>query len=318
MSFDQPPTPVSPGPAPSLAKRLANWGTNLLVTGVIVIAGLALGREVTSWWHADATTSAIHESVADVVGNGSVDPELQLLEVGEFPHLVTRREIVGDERLVLAELRESCRRALAEPRDLTGDVGPAELRMLRGLDSLQPTERVSGRGNIYQLERPLPMAAAVRESAEQVADGSRRVVSWGLAFPAGSPSPDSKATWTLFTFALGQEAAAETDAWMMLPSAPLAQRTLSLRTIDGGTLVGFRGAGEPRDWIDFYDRWFQRQGWQADAPWRGPSGTWQRRYTLAGVATADLLVSVRGPGRLQALAVVNPLGSSLSNKEKNP
>ncbi|MEO8496369.1 MAG: hypothetical protein ABI614_14975, partial [Planctomycetota bacterium] len=103
----------------SIAKRIGNLATNLLVTGVILIVGIAFAREVIGWWRSDSTSGEL-SPLAAVVGDHvpAASADRQLLEFGDFPFVLDRQEFVGDVTQALGQLRATCRVAVESSEPL--------------------------------------------------------------------------------------------------------------------------------------------------------------------------------------------------------
>lgn len=297
-----------------LGNRLARWASNLLVSGVILIVGLVFGREVIHWWRSDSDSGTAAPSASQQRqaggGLGSLSGSEQLLAFGDFPHTLRRSELAGDLPSVLHHLRRTCREVLAGTNAMSGQPGPAELRMLQGTDELTPIDSLPGAWSMYELRAPLPMVVGIREAAAEVvaevATAQRRVVSWGMAFPSVEEAADSPTSWTLFTYAMGSAEAQQHDEFS-LPAPGFGQKTLSLRTDASGSIRGFRGQGSASDWMAFYDKWFESNAWQAAVAWQSDGvATWRRRFAHPTLGTVDFVLSVGDSGSIQAVAVHTP------------
>src|SRR4051794_214367 len=42
----------------TLARRIRSWTVNLLATAIVLVGGLAIGRQVIGWWHETSSDSA--------------------------------------------------------------------------------------------------------------------------------------------------------------------------------------------------------------------------------------------------------------------
>ena len=306
--LDPPPPPdnqvvAEPASFQSVAKRCGNFATNVFVTGVIFIVGLAFGREVISWWRSDSSSNKKPLPTAGIgdhmpVANG----ELQLLEFGDFPFVLNRQEFVGDVTGVLLQLRTTCRAAVDSSQPLAREFGPAEQRMLDAAQGLIPVEQQANRWSIYQIDTPLPMVVGVRSFDPQVAVPDQRVVSWGLAVPDATPAGKPQSEWTLFTY-LSDTTAATTHANLIWPAPPGGQRTLSLRTDRGGSIVGYVGVGTVDRWTMFYDSLFAESPSQPVADWQGDFGYWRRRFSGSSTGTIDVVIRDDGRDKLRSLII---------------
>ncbi|HUG69431.1 MAG TPA: hypothetical protein VMM76_16895 [Pirellulaceae bacterium] len=289
-----------------LAKRIGNLATNLLVTGLIVIVGVAFGREVISWWRSD-TFSTAPPPISAVAGNHVpvVSADRQLLEFGDFPFVLNRQEFVGDVPQTLEQLRTACRAAVTSAEPLARDFGPAEQRMLDATQRLAPVEEHSNRWSIYQIDIPLPMVVGVRSFDPQVATAARRVVSWGLAVPDATPEGERQSEWTLFTYS-SDTTFATTPERLSRPAPPGAERTLSLRTEQGGTIVGYAGFGTVESWTKFYEDLFATGPSPPSDRWQVDFGSWRRRFVSTEKETVDVVIRLDGDSTLRSFVITSP------------
>jgi len=287
----------------TIAKRIGNLATNLLVTGVILIVGIALAREVVSWWRSDSSFGRVSPITA-VVGDHvpAASAARQLLEFGDFPFVLNRQEFVGDVTEVLEKLRTACRKAIDSSQPLMHEFGAAEQRMLDAAKRLPPVEKQANRWSIHQIETPLPMVVGVRSFDPQVATADRRVVSWGLAVPDATPAGERQSQWTLFTYS-SDSTAETTPEKLIWPAPPGGQRTLSLRTDRGGTMVGYAGLGAIETWTKFYDDLFNEAPSQSSHDWQVDFGSWRRRFSRAGIETVDVVIRLDGGDTLHSLVI---------------
>jgi hypothetical protein len=289
----------------SVARRYGNFATNVLVTGVIFIVGLAFGREVISWWRSDSSAT---QTMPITAGIGDHDPvaavDHQLLEFGDFPFVLTRQEVVGDLTEVLEQLRNACRAGVDSSQPLAREFGPAEQRMLDAAKRLTPVQQQANRWSIYQIDTPLPMVVGVRSFDSQVATPDQRVVSWGLAVPDATPEGEPQSEWTLFTY-LSEATATTTHKNLIWPAPPGGQRTLSLRTDRGGSIVGYAGVGTIESWTTFYDDLFADPPSRPDDDWQVDFGSWRRRFTSAQTETIDVVIRHDGGDTLHSLVITS-------------
>lgn len=285
---------------PTVGARIGNIATNVLVTGIILIVGIAFGREVISWWRHDPGSHR-PSPIAAVVGteNSLTAAGHTLLEFGDFPFVLDREDVVGDLAIVLTRLRESSHRALASPQPLASQVSPAEQRMLKAANRLTPIEEQDGDWSIYQIEAPLPMVVAVQHSKSNVATVDQRVVSWGIAVPVATRAGEQQHEWTLFTYSSDSTAddTSQTSTWQTPPGG---HRTLSLRTTQGGNIVSYTGITTVDTWTDFYDELFAKSS-STDQQWRVDFGTWRCRFETDDSRTVDVVMRGEGDGVVRCL-----------------
>ncbi|MBC8357025.1 MAG: hypothetical protein H8E66_34065 [Planctomycetes bacterium] len=291
----------------SIATRFGNLATNLLVTGVILIVGIAFSREVISWWRSKSSPAEPSPLTA-VVGNQlpAANASHHLLEFGDFPFALNRQELVGTVAEVLEQLRAASRSAVTTSKPLTHDFGAAEQRMLSAAKRLAPVEQQANLWSIYQIDAPLPMVVGVRSFDPQVATPDQRVVSWGLAVPSVTPEGEQQSEWTLFTYS--SDASTElTSENLISPAPPGGQRTLSLRTDRSSAIVGYAGVGTVESWTIFYDRLFGESASRPNSNWQVDFGTWRRQFTRADSETVDVVIRLGRDKTLRSLVITSPL-----------
>jgi hypothetical protein len=289
-----------------IAARIGNFATNVLVSGVILIVGLAFGREIISWWRADAA-SETPTPITSVLGeyNPLDSSERQLLECGDFPFVLNRQDFSGDADEVVAQLRIACRHAVGSAAPLVREYSPAEQRMLAAARKLAPVEERANHWSIYQIDTPLPMVVGVRSFGSQVATAEQRVVSWGLAVPDATPEGEPQSEWTLFTYSSDTIAGAPPDR-LIRPAPPGGQRTLSLRTERRDAVVGYTGTGTVASWIKFYDALFVGLPAQPSGDWQVGAGSWRRRFETAEMESVNVVIRCDAANNLRSLVITSP------------
>jgi len=234
-----------------VAKRLAGWTSNLLVTAIVIVAALTFGRQLSDWWGTNADDA--HKN--PLLSNGHVEsPQLgndqatHLVDFGDLRIALGRKSLTGDKEHVFATLRQECRAAIGQGSLSTRQPGPMETKMLQHAAELKPVEQESGKWSMYQLDGPIPMVVVVQDRSQRVAETGQRVVSWGLAFPIELEGK----LWTLFTCVPADGSSALASDLPEVPSPPGGRCVMSLRTEDGGALVCYAGEGVSRGWTRFF------------------------------------------------------------------
>lgn len=300
-----------------LAKRISSYTSKCLLTAIVLVAGLGFGRQVLRWWAADESDSSAAYPPAQVP-DGLGDPsQLHVMQFGGQPWSLRRQSISGDKRAASAALRASCRGVVREGRLPDDKPGGAENELLDGLVERDPVEREPGRWRLYELDEAFPMVIGTRPTAPPAEGSARknlvgagsRVVTWGLAVPAG---PD---TWTLCTFQPEPPAGGGVFDLPEIPSPPECTRTLSLRVAGGTGIVAFEGPRHAETWTDFYDRWFAGHNWKAVGRWRRSGSAWHSRYTAPGedpAASVDVHFGADGRGRFTGVLMITPSPSAIA------
>jgi hypothetical protein len=205
---------VSEGSYAALARRISGWTANLLATAIVLVAGLAIGRQVIGWWRegevagrsgiastADGSSAATDgtRSVPATLDGGTQDVPASLPEELRLSSARGPLEIVhfsGDRFAALARLRTSCRALAADrtksplPAELViaPAAGPGEAQWLARLANERPVEQTEGL-DLYQPSGELAMVVAASRGPE------RRIAAWGFALPTGDGQ------WSCYTFA---------------------------------------------------------------------------------------------------------------------
>ncbi len=259
-----------------VARRLAGWTSNLLVSAVVVMVGLVFGRQLTSWWAFDAKRPAGSTLPTVMVAPNPLgdDGRMHQLEFGDLPVRLGRRTIAGDTATVLAGLRAECRRAVEQGSPTRRDPGPEERKMLEGTAGMVPVEQVPG-------------------------TVAGRVLCWGFAFPVGEGGTE----WTLFTGTPADGSAALAAGPLGLPMPSGAQRQLLVQGDDGEGVLMFSGSGDAAQWQSFLDAWFQQRGWERGDGWRDVGSARHCRYADSdGRCAAEVLMEVQGELRVMLTA----------------
>ncbi len=292
-----------------LAKRISSWTSKGVVTALVVLAGVAFGRQVLQWWAAGdvpADPAAPPAAVADGLGDPAREHRLQF---GESPWSMTRRTLTAAKGEALAALRASCAEVVGTSRPPAGDPGAAEKELLALLGECKPIQEEPGHWALYELDEPNLMVVGIRRdgtgakpAAGPVAATGHRVVTWGLAIPAGPRS------WTLFGFSAAPSSSGDAPALEEIPLPPGSARVLSMRVSGGGALVSFRGPAEVESWKGFFDAWLRSHDWRP-SPWRRLGSRWHLHGAMPGGKTPgsfDLQFGPDARGQLIALLVIAP------------
>ncbi|MBI2480880.1 MAG: hypothetical protein HYV60_20300, partial [Planctomycetia bacterium] len=297
-----------------IAARIGNLATNVLVSGVILIVGLAFGREIIAWWRADSSTGE-SSPIASVIGeyHPLESSHGQLLEFGDFPFVLNRQEFSGNVHEVLGQLRSASRRAVVSAEPLAREFSPAEQRMIAATKRLAPVEQQINVWSIYEIGAPIPMVVGLRTFESQVATAELRVVSWGIAVPDATPVGEPQSAWTLFTYTSDTTAGATPDPEMG-SAPPGGQRTLSLRTDRGDAVVGYAGTGNIESWVKFYDELFIDLPLRPRGDWQVDSGSWRRRFESADMETIDVVIRRDGANNLRSLVLTSPHETSVHGR----
>jgi hypothetical protein len=292
-----------------LARRISSWTTRGLLSALILVGGLAFGRQVTRWWRADEAGSlAPPPQLAMTEGLG--DPARpHRLQFGDLPWAVVRQTVVGSRDEAAAVLRTSCRELTASGELPEDTAGPSEQQLLALLAKRAAVAEERGRWQIHELEGGFPMVVGSRIGADstrpseggQVADPPRRVVTWGLAIPTPEQS------WSLYTFHPARSGSGPPADLPEIPLPPDSRKTLSLQVFDGGRMVALVGPLDEGTWKRHFDRWSSERDWTPAGSWGRSGSVWHRRYVRSdgrGSQAVDVRFGSDGRGRLTGLLMI--------------
>ncbi len=283
-----------------LATRISSFTTKCMLTGIVLVAGLGFGRQMLQWWAEEDASHGGLVQTADGLGN-PLRPHL--LQFGDLPWSLRRQTVVGPKEAAVAALRQIGSKTVREGEDLKlPDDKPteAESKLLAQLATRKPVAEEPGRWALYESDENLPMIVV---SAGDPATSGRRIVTWGFAFPADSDA------WTVCTFQPAARGGSGSTSVIDEAIPPGCTKTLSVRVVDGGAVVGFHGPGPLETWKNQFDGHFAGNNWKMVGQWRNSGAAWHARYEKSGSA-AGTVVDVRfGPGsdgRFSGLLVVTP------------
>lgn len=300
-SAGRPARPESPG----AARTIARWATNLFASGLVVIAGLAGGREVLLWWRTPPPTGVGEaELVGGVEPNWNYADGFFDVRFGDAPLTLRRQTVTGDARAALEQLRrhtsDLAQRALAAgaASALVGDPR-AESEFERRLADETPAAGEPGRWALHEGLSPLPRNVVV-------ALPSGRVVAWGLAFPATN-APSQEPAWTLFawTSASEQDVPGANDEPSIVPRPAGATRGLSLRGACGDTLETFAAPrGDVGRLEVHYDEWSRGAGAVYESSWRTVGTMRTARFRLRDGRRATVQIDGLQGGAIRGVVAV--------------
>jgi hypothetical protein len=308
---DSPRQPVEPPSSTgfgTLAERIAAWTTRLLLTVMVLVAGVAVARQVTIWWREDpgvvgvVPTPALPDDLGDPLAS-------HILQFGDSPWGMERQTIEGPAAAAFKALRESCRRCLDRDPVAPEGLQKSEQSLLASLGRRPPVDQRPGRWRLYDLEGGFPVVVGVsqqggpppRLAGNPVAGTTGRMVTWGMGIPTGDRS------WALYTFSPSASADVGQGARVEVPLPPHTRCMLAIRVSGGGGMKTFRGVGRNEPWTHFYDQWFGQQGWTSAMAWQHRGATWRARYTHANPATVvDVQWTADDRGESTGLILVSP------------
>ncbi len=298
----RPDSSASPVPPPEasglgrLAARISAWTSRVLVTLMILVAALAVGRQTIEWWRASPPLPSNTPSSPGTAQVG--DPDLpHVLQLGDSPWAILRQTVTGTEAVAAKALADLSRKALELARPIGPPPTGPEAKFLATLSRLSPSESRSGQWALYRVPAGFPVLVGVRSTSaaiparQDVALAASRVVTWAIAVP------NTDAGWSMYVFYPEQGATDSTPGLFRVPVPPGTRQTLTIRVLGGGAVVGFKGSPTIPAWTEFFDQWFAKRGWSASG-WHSATNRWQAHYRspASDTATADVQFSADGSG----------------------
>jgi hypothetical protein len=261
-----------------LAGRISNWTTKGLLSALILVSGLAFGRQVIQWWSTESSAPSVPQDAMPADGLGDMEIAHRV-DFGQTGWSMTRQSFNGSQDQAALALRQWSERVTASAQLPSRPQGAAERKLLESLSGRRPVKASAGQWEMYEYHATLPMMAGIRacslgpeeESAAGVHPERVRLVTWSIAVPTGTTQ------WSLYAF----QSAAEDKACQkgVTPPLPPHSRTvLSLQADGGAATICFRGVGEADDWKAFYDDWYDKHAWWSPDDWHDRGGMHHRRY----------------------------------------
>jgi len=299
---------AAPGFA-TVAKRISSWTTNGLLTAIVLLAGLGFGRQILTWWAADASAAGNTAlgSVMDALGDRG---QLSMIQFGDNCWSLRRRSIRGDKSKAIEQLRAACREVLRAEPSTAQPPQAEEEKFLTSLTETMPIDQKPNQWRLYEFHAALPMAVGLArpirtvEQASSSAPGNLaragyRVVTWGIAVPTGETQ------WTLCIFQSAIPSKEGNAGLVDVPLPPGGHQTLLMQA-GGGRTVALSGPDRPRRWKQFYDDWFVRRGWQPAAGWRSFGAAWTARFAAPDRGgSIDIHFGPDGRGGLSGLLLMS-------------
>lgn len=282
-----------------IARKWSRLSSNLLASGLVIVAAIGLLRYVAPWWSQEEPPSS-KEHVAQTVGKGvETDHPLGVLSAfGDLAHSLRQAKYVGELEGARDRLRQLCRQAAEKVPQSDRPVGPAEQNMLTHLGQLSPVEEELGRWRMYEAVGPAPIVAVVPWCLSQPNgdDGNavgteRGVLSWGIAVPGADSN------WTLFTYPGSGDELSEFPGVPGLELPTGTSRIMSLADENGGAMLAFSGSADLVASRRHFDRWATSTDTPVITPWRKIGRQWVARFGDERAGWVDVHLFADG-GRL--------------------
>jgi hypothetical protein len=323
-----------------VASRVSAWTSKLLLSGIVLVAGLAFGVQVLSWWRESPQPSNAASSVATLPTIEGPLNDLAAghsIQFGNQPWQITRRSLAGSQEDATKQLTECAAELLASTQLPANPPSPAERQFLELAAHERPARVLPDGSRLFALDSRgvLPMVVGVRDPAASSLDSAQpakpafsgaaaasakptgtvpsqptiaspygRVVTWGMAVPR------SEQAWTMYVFVCRGKAADALQLSIDMRLPPRAERVMATVASDGSAMVSFNGpANAATAWKDFWDHWADERSWQAQFAWRESGRRWNRSWTVAGPKDANVVDIHFGPdqhGGTAGLLILSP------------
>lgn len=260
-----------------VARKIRSRTTDLLAIAILLMGGLAVGKQIHSWWQADEDSNQspqeiVQSNLGDVIPWGT-DKVPVSLAFGQSPHAITRMSFQGERVEASAMLVQQCE-GIAQAAKQPMRIPPvAHRKMLERLSRFKPVKK-QGDWQVYRFDGPVFMATATKRFSHREistdhpavmsptdTETAPYVVCWGVALPAGEN------LWTLFTFhSTTIQNQGEGSRLPVIEIPPYSRRIFSMRDDRGRGWITFRGVDS--GWKQFHDNWFQKHGWKLQSSWQ--------------------------------------------------
>ena len=289
-----------------LAGRVSSWTTKGLLSLIVLVTGLGVGRQTLHWWRQEGPAQSKPLPSAEVA-----DPDIpQVLQFGQSPWSLRRQTLQGPVAAARNTLRNVSREAVLSAPPPPGGCKPQEAALLATLATRRPLEEQPGVWRLYELEGNLPVVIGVRRAgdsaparADAVAPEAYRMVTWSVGVPIAGQG------WTLYTFSPSGPSTGANGNGPAVPIPPSSTPLVAVRSIDGGGISTFKGDSRPADWADFFDLWFRSHKGQRLGQWQRHGALWQASFEL-GEAGHSVSVFVQFGGHrdreMTGIVVVAP------------
>jgi len=272
-----------------VARTLRRRAIDLLAIAVVLIGGLAVGRELVAWWHDDpAFDSTPASATIATAGTDAAWTAPTRLVLGESGQVIERTELTGDREGMMAEMLDHAADLARGYHPQASPVDAAERRLLDRLLDGRPAILADDGIELYRLDGGLPMAVAVTGP-----ETGRRIAAWGLAVPLADDH------WICWCTRRRPVSSVEESGGLLPPGCrPL----LTLGT--GGTqnrLSVFEGPGDPGDWLAPFQSRLRASGLEpVGTAVKHPDG-WTGRFANSDGVVAVVSIYRDGPGRSRGL-----------------
>ncbi len=288
---------------PTLARKIAGWTTNGIAIALVLMTGLAVGRQTINWWHDSRATV---EPPADVAGDAQLGDasKLHAFEFGELPGAFGMRSFSGDESAALAELALLCRRVLASPEHVWQPPTPAARKLLESTARLKPVAADAGNWEVHQLSGPLLLSVGIKHlKTGRDEERERCIVCWGIAAPVLDAKGEPTEQYSLYVYSPQAPQAGAGSPLSELTWPAFLQPSLAIHSPGGDTVVGLTSTADLQRCMEFFDRTFAARDFIRPAPWsQGPDGQLAARFKHASRGDVKVQLSRSESGEVQGMA----------------
>jgi len=273
------PADAPAGQPVNLAKQLTGWTINGFAMAVVIVTGLAVGRQTLHWWRGSRPSPQQHAVTADASSAGDQAfgdvAKLHAFEFGNRPGALATRSFTGSESGALAELALLCRRVIASRKHKWRPPLATERRLLASTAARRPAASQSGRWEVHQLSGPLLLSVGImhlKPPAAADAGGSgapqRCVVCWGIAAPQLDAKGAPRDKYSLYVYSPQAPAGSAVSPLAELPWPAFLQPSLAIHSPAGDTVTGLSGSGRLASCEAFFDTALTARQFTRSKAWR--------------------------------------------------
>lgn len=295
----------------SAARRAFDWTTRLLLCGIIAAVGLGFGRQVLQWWSVGEPASdapAFSEvSTHPPAGHGDDGPR-DFVAFAAGPWRLLRETVEGSVDQATAVLVRRAAEITAEAVLPKKPPDSAEQVLLERASSI-PWADDAPHGDCWRVAAisvGVPTVIGLKwppgvlgQRPANLAQTDARVVTWGIAVPAG------ESQWAVYCIIPEQTITSSRFA-PDIPLPPGTRRTLEVGIGKGGYIIGLEGETDLAVCRRFYERWFVDHQWVNVVARQTASDGWFARYEHrkeGETSVVDIRLGLDARRRLEGIIV---------------
>lgn len=273
----------------AIARRITGWTSNLLVTFLILGAGLAFGVQVLIWWKEAPTDGNPSSDIKTTERQTNTEAWAEFRGVGGRFSWLT---IQDDENAAIRRAQEICREAAQEATFPAGLPDLAEQDVLAKLGNLSPVCEGPHGVRVYRYPGDFPVWVGVKivkevvprselENNGNLASQGSRIVAWTFLIRG------EQREWTIYRVSTDtgigtqESTIVPNEADMLFPIPPGAS-VVSRFSPGSGAFFGIfqeTSPGTSATWTLFLDRQLHTAGWKPLDNWSKEPLRQRRTFT---------------------------------------